>query len=146
MHTHFLPIPIVCGGIGDTTIMVGDGPRIMDGDGIAGMRPIGDSVGVAGMAATMPAGGDTIITTIITTTGAGIRPAAIGVEMPIGGTPIPPAVLWDHRSAPMQVHARLVRRPDVRRSLMEASRCVARLLRQGRCAEVRLLQAMQLVG
>ena len=116
------------------------------GWGIVGIRPIGDSVGVAGMVATMPAGGDTIITTITTTTGVGIRPAAIGVEMPIGEMPIPPVVLWEHPSVPIQVLAHLVRRPDVRRSSMGGSRCVARLLRQDRCAEVRLLQAMQLVG
>ena len=146
MHTHSLPIPTACGGIGATIIMVGDGPRIMAGDGIVGIRPIGDSVGVAGMVATMPAGGDTIITTITTTTGVGIRPAAIGVEMPIGEMPIPPVVLWEHPSVPIQVLAHLVRRPDVRRSSMGGSRCVARLLRQDRCAEVRLLQAMQLVG
>ncbi len=64
MHTLSRHLPIVCGGTGAITLMVGAAILTMAGDGTAGTVRVGVSAGAAGTAVV---GGDTIIITTTTT-------------------------------------------------------------------------------
>lgn len=83
MHTLFRHSPILCGGTGAITLLVGAAILTMVGDGTAGTVRAGVSAGAAGTAV---AGGDTI-TTITTIIPVGITDT--GEVADIGEMPIP---------------------------------------------------------
>lgn len=80
MHTLSRHLPIVCGGTGAITLMVGAAILTMAGDGTAGTVRVGVSAGAAGTAVV---GGDTIIITTTTIILDGIMEAVVIGEMHI---------------------------------------------------------------